>query len=265
MYAYFIDDWVYKKNKRTLDRLDLWLTQVGISGRKIRLARLNDVSESILDCSRSGIKIIVAVGDDSTASRIINTALQMQKRHDLSFVYGMVPITVSAVASMLGVSDAQNAVNILATKQSKLIDLGLLNKRHYFTTAAIFPSSCSLGFKAYSISSMHEEHHVSVCNYDVYSKHTLNTTNKFNIVDGVLEAVIAYLPHTSFMDRFGDKNSKNQYIPESIFPIKKITIQSKQKNITVIADAEKQLSTPVDVEIVPRAINMIFNSNAQIK
>jgi diacylglycerol kinase family enzyme len=258
MYAYFIDDWVYEKHHHKIDRLDLWLTQAGISGRKIKLARLNDLPWSIKDCVAVGVKIFIAVGDDATASRVLNNVLNLQKQEGFKFTFGFIPISESsAIAPMLGMSYSQKAVNALASNQIISVDLGMLNNRHYFITAAVFPKKCALGFRSYTVSSMYRDHHISVCNTDIYNQQAGDDLKKFNPSDGILEAVIAYHPNASLIDKMLRRNNSDQYIPESIFPVKKITIKSKQKTISVIADIEKQLTSPIEVEVVPGAVSII--------
>jgi hypothetical protein len=263
MYAYFIDDWVYSKQQRKLDHLDLLLTQAGISGRKIGLARLHDLGASIRDCIASGIKSLIAVGDDTTASRVLNQALLQQKEEGFSFSFGIVPMRdTSIIGLLLGISSFKKAADALSANQSKPVDLGLLNKRHYFATAAVFPKKCALGFRSYTVSSMYNDHHISVCNSDIYNQDLNESAKKFNPHDQVLEAVIAHRPNISFFDRLRGRGSNDQYIPECIFPVKKIIIKSKQKNLTVMADTEKQLSSPIEVEVVPNAVDMIFASKS---
>jgi len=261
MYAYFIDDWVYDKHHRRLDRLDLLLTQKGISGRKIKLARLHDLAGSIHDCLSSGIKTFVAVGNDTTASRVLNNILSIKDKsdEDFSFAFAVLPIhEPNKIAKVFGYQTIQQATDALARHRTESIDLGLLNKRHYFVTSAIFPKKCSFGFKSYTISSLHGDHHISVCNSDIYNGTESIDTKKFNIMDSTLEAVIAHRPQVSFFERVSGKANQGKYVPESIFPIKSIMIKSKQKAITVNADTEKQLTSPVKVEISPGALEVVI-------
>ncbi|MBU2575646.1 hypothetical protein KKF64_00935 [Patescibacteria group bacterium] len=264
MYAYFIDDWVYNKHHRKLDRLDLLLTQKGISGRKIKLARLNDLAGSIRDCAASGIKTFVAVGNDTTASRLLNSILSIRdkEKEDFSFIFSVIPIYESnMIAKVFGYQTIQEASEALARHRTEKIDLGLLNSRHYFITSAIFPKKCSFGFKSYTVSSLYRDHHISVCNNNIYNGAENLNTRKFSITDGVLEAVIAHRPPVSFFDKVRGKANQNKYTPESIFPIKAIVIKSKEKTVSVNADAEKQLTTPIKVETKPKFLEVVIGNN----
>jgi len=264
MYAYFIDDWVYNKHHRKLDRLDLLLTQKGISGRKIKLARLNDLSASIRDCASSGIKTFVSVGNDTTASRVLNSILSIKDKigEDFSFVFGVVPIgEPNMIAKVFGYQNIQESSESLARHRTEKIDLGLLNGRHYFVTSTIFPRKCSFGFKSYTISSLYSDHHISVCNSNIYNEKKIINTQKFNIRDGILEAVIAHNLPTSFVNKIRGKKANNNYIPESIFPIKVIYIKSKEKTVSVNSDAEKHFTIPIKVEVKQKFLEVVIGNN----
>lgn len=270
MYAYFIDDWTSNaKYKRELDKLDLWLTQHNIVGRKVRLGRLHDLEASIEECLLGGTDTVVAVGDDATASKVLNSFLKLyppgivskdvgsEIRHTAAFA--VLPVArVCAIAAHLGYSSLSRAVEALAQHQTKTIDLGKLNDRHYFITAAVFPKKVSLGFHSYKVSSLHRDHQISVCNMREYELYETQRQQASSPSDGTLEAVIAYRPGRSFWVRLLNRTSgQGEYIAESIFPIKRITVHSKPKTIHVAADIQKMLSTPVEVVVVPKALEVV--------
>ncbi len=261
MYAYFIDDWVYDKYRRTLDRLDLLLTEQGVSGRKVRLSRLSDLGGSIRDCISSGIKTLVAVGNDATASRLLNHALALKQKEHFSFIFCVIPVgEPGEVARLLGIQNPSEAPAVLAAHQTRRFDLGLLNQRHYFVTAAVFPKKSALRFRSYTVSSLRQDHHISVCNCDIYRTSAQGApSKKFTPDDGILEAVIAYRPVRSLWDRLRGSPDGGQYQPESFFPIKRITIKGASKVVSVFADTEKQLTSPVDVEVVTGELEVVVH------
>jgi len=264
MYAYFIDDLVYEKHHRTLDKLDLLLTQQGVSGRKIKLSRLFDINVSIKDCIASGIKTLVAVGNDATASRLLNHALSLKKREDFSFTFCVVPVGApNKIARLFDIQNIPDAVNALAAHHIRTFDVGLLNQRHYFITSAIFPKKTALRFHSYTVSSLHPDHHISICNGDMYHTKETIASKKFIPDDGILEAVIAYRPSVSLWSRLRGKNEGGTYQPESFFPIKKIIIKGANKTVSIFADTEKQLTSPIEAVVVSGALEAIINFKAQ--
>ncbi len=251
-----------------MDKLDLGLTQNGISGRKFKLGRLHNISRSISECFSSGIKTFVSVGNDETASKLLNSLQKAQNssgsKEDKKFTFAVIPIggKEQLVANSFGCKSLQDAARFLAMHRTRSIDLGLINDRHYFISAAVFPKNTSLVFLSYSVSSLTSEHQIGICNSNIYhsSEDSANQSQKklFSMSDGFFEAVIASKPKQSFVDKLKSRGTAQRpFVPESVFPIKEITINGKQKTVQVIADTQKQMSTPVRVEVVPEALTIV--------
>mgnify|MGYP001579929193 CR=1 FL=1 len=262
MYAYFIDDWTSeRKHLRAVDSLDLRLTQNGLAGRKIKLNRLHDLDASVRDLVENGARTFVAVGNDATASRLLNSLLKLEDAGQLGarkYLFAVLPIGEGQqIARSFGCAGLESAVLALKNRRTKLFDLGLLNKRHYFITAATFYGRAAVGFLSYSVSSLRDDYEISVCNTNIFGDlKKFGQQDFFNVSDGTLEAVISYpVLKSGFWGKA--ENSKQNYNIESVFPLVQITIQSAAKTIKVLADAEKELSTPVAVEVVPARLEAI--------
>lgn len=257
MFAYFIDDWVYgREHKRALDRLDLLLTQRGIAGRKVRLGRLNDSKRSMVDALRSGVRTFVAVGDDSTISKLLNTYKQLLAEDEYTAykttsALGTIPIGKECViAKSLHIQTMDDAVTALAARHIRIMDVGVLNDRHYFFGAAFFPEHSALAFPTYKISSLRKRHIVVICNASSPVSRTSDIV--VSPSDGALNAIIAVESQKKSWT-----NKEAQYECDSSFSVTAIEIQHAQKTITVHADAEKTLSTPVMARIEPRSIQFV--------
>jgi len=257
MIAYFIDvEAPDKKKKKQLDRLDLLMTQKGVSGRKYKLGPLHDLKKSVEESINSGARTIVGVGGDSIVNRLANTLLTLsEEASDAHVRLASIPIgDKTSIARSLNIKNIEDGVGAIAHEHVKKIDVGLINKRHYFVHAAVFPAGVALDFASYKISSLRKDHHISVCNGPLYGTETHK--GRFSDTDGVLEAVVAYRPtkkirSSSVGDFYG-------YIVESVFPIRKINITTREKTLGVVADVEKRMSVPVAVEVVPRALNVLI-------
>lgn len=261
MHAYFIDDWTGEaRHRRAMDSLDLQLTQAGLSGRRIRLSRLHDLDASLQECRQSGVRDFVAVGDDGTFSRLLNGLL---KNPAQGLVLSTLPVGEKlSVAAGLGHADLGRAVLALAEHRTRIFDVGKLNDRHCFITAAIFPERSSLKFLSYTISSLRPNHQISICNTNLYNYRDARHSRAFNPSDGTFEAVIAYQPNGSWWANFFPrKKSPSTYVVESFFPHQSLIVLHKEKTITIQADTEKQLSTPVEVAVVSRGIEVVVGAN----
>jgi diacylglycerol kinase family enzyme len=280
MYVYFIDDYTYeKKYRREMDRLDLLLTQHGLTGKKIKLSRLSDLEARIKEAAFSGSKTFVAVGNDMTASQLLNTLIKLRDTTDIvvadekdadslvrhpqaGMCLAILPIGQEKqdMASALGYPKLIDAVSALKRRRTTIIDLGSLNHRHYFITKACFGSKVALGFSNYSVSSLRSEHEVIVGNTSIFNQKRASATDicNFNPRDGHLEAVITYTESESgFSHLFSSRTPRRKISLECLFQITKITILSPRKIINVMADVAKQFSTPVKVEVVPQVLRVV--------
>lgn len=265
MYAFFIDDWTaQKKYRRESDGLDLLLTQHNLLGRRIKLGRLHDLDASVKECLQAGLTTLAAVGNDATISKLVNSLLKLDFSLTKKAALAILPIgRQQLVAQSFGCANLTAAVRALVLNQRAAIDLGKLNNRHYFITAAIFPPRVTLEFLSYLVSSSHQEHQVSICNTNIFRARPLSETKKgFSPYDGALEAVVSRRPESSFWTKiFSRGRAWSDGVIESIFPHQhKITVLAKTKTLSVQADTEKRLSTPVVVEVVPKALRVVVGA-----
>lgn len=281
MHIYFIDDWTSeKKYRRETDNLDMMLTQYGLTGRRVKLSRLYDLEAGIREAARSGIKTFVAVGNDNTASRLLNIfvrltdiagAITQNKRENEVLIQNpaagaclaILPIgrENQQIAAALGGANLFAAVAALRQRRTAIIDLACLNNRHYFVTAAYFGAKVSLGFSKYSVSSLRPEHEVAVGNVCFPGKKNSAAHYGANPSDGILEAAIIYQkPAARFGGLLTKRDDSGQYGLECLFPVTKVRILSSRKTITVLADVAKQLTAPVRVEAAPQALRVVVGA-----
>lgn len=281
MRIYFIDDWTNeKKYRREVDNLDMMLTQHGLAGRRVKLSRLYDLEAGIKEAARAGIKTFVAVGNDNTISRLLNIfvrltdiagAITQNKRENQVLIQNpaagaclaFLPIgrENQRITRALGGANLSAAAAALRQHHTTIIDLGCLNNRHYFVTAAYFGARASLGFSRYSVSSLRPEHEVAVGNVCFPGQE--NSTARYGASphDGVLEAAIIYKqPGARFSGLLNGRDNTSRYGLECLFPVTKVKILSPRKTITVLADIEKQLAAPVRVEAAPQALRVVVGA-----
>lgn len=278
MYAYFIDEWTGdKKYRREMDRLDLLLTQHGLSGRRIKLNRLFDLEGGVRQAAFAGARTFVAVGNDNTASRLLNVLVKLRGEGDVVLAkseaeinrahhlrsglsLAILPIGREAqtIAGALGYLRLPDGVAALKRQRAVVLDLGCLNQRHYFITQARFGAKVALGFAKYSVSSLRPEHEVMVCNTSFLESKTAAAAGEyFNPSDGRLEAIITYpVGQSGFGGLLGDSSHKRPAI-ECLFQITKLKILSPRKIINVEADVAKEFSTPVRAEVMPQALRAV--------
>ncbi len=82
MHVYIYDDYVsQKKYEQQLIRVETRITDLGLSGKIIRLGMLKNIREAIQDELRRGVKTIIAVGDNKICNTVINAMLGIEHTH----------------------------------------------------------------------------------------------------------------------------------------------------------------------------------------
>ena len=259
MFAYFIDDWVYGRlGRRDLDRIEMRLTGQGVTGRKIRLTRLTNLDQAVVENCQEGARTFVAVGDDATAGRLLNSLVRLENSTHTNCAFAALPVgRATSVAASLGASDSEEGILMLVRHQLEKIDLGLLNGRHYFLTRAIFPPQAVFDFASYKVSSLFLDHEISICNINPFF--AKETQNVINPQDGFLNAVIAHAPPRKLLEKILQRGrpESSWYEPVNVFTVRKLYIDAKEKILEVRADYLKQFSAPVTVEISPAALTVV--------
>ncbi|RJR30980.1 hypothetical protein C4569_03620 [Candidatus Parcubacteria bacterium] len=255
MYLYLYDSFLneQKYNSR-LAKIEIRLTDLGIGGKISRLSPLKNLHDLIDDEIRSGVQTIVAVGNDKTLIEIINVAA------DYKVSIGYIPIGEhTKIADILGLPGEDKACDVVSARKIEKLDLGKVNGTYFLGSVKISPGPVVLECeKKYQVEIKQSVCQVNICNLRPGFLSTANTTGShFNPQDGVLEALISIAKPTQFFSFF---SAKSCY--DSIFPFKKLSIKSK-KSLSVHTDDQRVLKTPVDVEIIPKKINIIVGKERQ--
>lgn len=248
MYTYLYDSFLMdKKYEHTLYRMETRLLELGINGRVEKLSLLKSVKEIIEDAVTRSSDTIVVVGNDDTISKAI-AYLPARKA-----VLGIIPMGPHTdIADMLGIPQGVEACNVLSKRIVERIDLGRANGRYFLSQLVVNDASkVTLDCDGYHISAVSNDGTVRICNLHSRSDRAFASVLS-NPQDGVLEAVIQPEMKKSFWQTF----SKTETAP-SVFPMKKLHIRSKGENLTVLADGQTTLKTPVTIEIIPRELRVI--------
>jgi hypothetical protein len=74
MHLYIYDDFLEKsKYSKTINKIETWITDLGLNGKIIRLNNLNNVEGAIWGEIKRGARTLVVVGNDSTFNKILKT------------------------------------------------------------------------------------------------------------------------------------------------------------------------------------------------
>lgn len=250
MYLYLYDSFLNNpKFNNKLAKIETRLTDLGVGGKISRLSPLKNLKELVDDEVKGGVKTIVVVGNDKTLVEVINIIA------DYKVVLGYIPIGEdNQVAKILGLPAEDKACEIISARKIEKIDLGKINGNYFLGDIKISEGPITLECEEkYQVAVEKPSCQINICNL----RPAFLTTNNyspayFNPQDGLLEALIVVTNPTKKIFSFFSKKIGR----DTIFPFKKISVKSK-KSIPVVADNQKILKTPVDIEIVPKKIKVI--------
>lgn len=133
MYSYVYDEFLEdRRYERELALIETRLTDLGITGKIVRLALFRDAVQVVRQEVRAGAQTIVAVGNDDTLYRVIEAV------GDSRVVVAFIPVGgATPMADLLGVPTGVAACDILSARLVADMDLGEINGRRFLHAATI--------------------------------------------------------------------------------------------------------------------------------
>lgn len=143
--------------KKTLNRLETRLTDLSLNGKIIRLNNIRNVQTLIHQEIRAGIKNIYIVGNNESVVKVLSPLLSDNLSDVLKkdLVLSIIPIgkAKQSIAHSMGITDSQEACNIILARLIKKLDLGLVNGFLFINKLEIFNSTIDLNiFTDYNFS-----------------------------------------------------------------------------------------------------------------
>lgn len=243
MYVYIYDDYLNKsKYTRTLNKLEIRLTDLGLSGKIVRLGTIKNVKDLIQNEIKTGAKTIVAVGNNKTVNKIIgavvdNSLYDFFQKNILLFI---IPIgDNNSIAESLGIKKDEACETLLA-RRIKKIDLGTVANKYFLNKVSLDSQGSEIEIeKKYSIEpeTQGQIHIVNLAN-----QQDLNNEIKSDPQDGFLDF---YYKH---------KNKDYTYLK-----LKNLKITNKNK--VLLLDDSEEVSSPAEVGILKERLNFIVGKD----
>ncbi len=262
MHIYIYDDFVSdKKHDSIRNKLETRITDLGLSGKIIRLGLMKDTFSAVKQEISRGAKTIVAVGNNKIVNQTLNSIIYSEKNNaNLNIPLGIIPVDEknNDIAFSLGIDSIEEACNIISARRIKTLDVGVitpktesgLQKEQYFLSEIkISNNKTTIEVdKKFSVENK-KDGFFNIINL-------LLKNNNFNIKsnpqDGILELLVLVSENKKIF-------KKNKYLEkESVFPFKKITVNSDFKEITI---NNKKISTPFEISVLKKRINLIVGKN----
>jgi len=250
MYLYIYDTFLNdKKFNQILTKIESRLNDLDIKGKICRLNLLKNLREIIEDSVEGGVNTIVAVGDDTTFSKIINCVINQE------VIIGYIPVNKkSKIAEILGIPINEQACDILAQRIIKKIDIARINNQYFVDSAEINPrlnrgQKIKIKFKNFEITPI-KNNIIRFCNLGALAD---NQGYKCNPSDGYLETII-----TPISKKWLWQAKKIE--KQSVFPFTKVKIMAVNNPIVIKVDEQSIIKTPAEIEIIPQKLKIIVGS-----
>ncbi len=247
MYYYVYDHFVtQKKYQPLLAKIENRLTDLEIKGKIGRLSLLNNPNELIVDEIKKGAKTIVAVGDDTTVSKVINVLAYYS-----DVCLGIIPIGQKLkIAQTLGLNNPIEACNALASRIIKKIDMGKIKNFYFLSQIEVQPGDLILDCDDSYRVTVDKKNKVTIYNFNYWSDNHLADPT-----DGLLEIMVEKIK-TGFLNKISTKNNSVTFLKN-----KKIIIQHKNSSLEVKIDGQQTMKTPLLVEVANDKLKIIMGKN----
>lgn len=265
MHVYVYDDFVNsKKYESTLSRIETRITDLGLNGRIIRLGAMKNTPVLIENELRSNAKTIVAVGNDKTVNKIVNTILKTQDHSPgLNLALGMIPIgrKNNIIAQGLGIDPEEEACDALSARRLESLSVGSVystslggqTKQKYFLSHVSIPSqNTTLEIDENFSIEMQSGGEVHILNFD--SLKLLPGNMQSDPKDTTLELYIKTKEGGGLLKR-------NAQVNESIFSFKKLAILNKKHPVTL--DNSLEITPPIEIQALKNKLNVIVGKERE--
>jgi len=239
MHVYIYDDYLDKgRYNKTINRIEIRLTDLGLNGKIIRLGGIKNIKGTIQNEIKLGAKTIVAVGNNQTVNKIISAIIDTDIYSDFQkkTLLGIIPIgDDNSIAESFGIKNEKDACNILLARRIEKIDLGRAGNYYFLNNATIQSQGSVIDINNFSIESA-EKGEIKIVNL-LNSKHDDLRSN----------------PHDGLLDIYIRTKKRD----ETYLTAKKIILKNSNPDIKLLIDGVMELDTPIELGIIKNHINII--------
>ena len=252
MHVYIYDTYVnQKKYHSLLTKIETRITDLGLSGKIIRLNETSSLFSAVENEIKKGVKTITVVGNNNILNNTINSILKIYNNKQVlnkNIPIGFIPIGKenNGLAEYLGISYEINACDVLASRRIEKIDLGKINNSFFLFQVNIQSLGTMLQIDDNYFIEITEKGIVEIINLPA-NNHVLKDVN-YSVNDDLLEVYIK--------TKSGSFN-KNTNISRIKF--KKLKIFNKESSL--IIDNSVEIKTPAEIEIADEKIYLIVGKN----
>lgn len=241
MNVYIYDDYLNKsKYTRAINRMEIRLTDLGLSGKIIRLSTIKNISGTVKNEIKLGAKTIVAVGNNQTVNKIIGAIIDSDAYSDFhkNTLLGIVPIgDDNSIAASFGIKNEEEACNILLARRIEQIDIGLIGKYYFLNHVSIESSGTTIW--------------VNNCSLTTEDRGQIEIINLLSSPKKKIESS----PHDGLLDIYIETKKKDQ----TLLRAEKIRIENPKHEVLI--DDVVAIETPAEIRIMKNKLNIIVGKD----
>lgn len=241
MHVYIYDNYINEKgNDNVIARIETRITDLGLSGKIIRLGIMSSLRDAVVNELKKNPKTIVAVGNDLMLHRIVNTlALAATLFPETKNVpLGFIPVGKknNAISKLLGIPMAETACDVLAARLIEEIGLGQAGNNYFLINAIVGSPGTLLEIDNNYTIEIKQPGKINILNRPTEKK---STKARAGIKRPALELVIKTAGGKWLLP------TGKESPPESMFPFE--TLRIINNNESLYLDGVARVALPVDV------------------
>lgn len=249
------------KKAKLKNKIIDYLNHLKVPGEFIEVKKREDLVKIVNDALNQKVENIIVIGGDGMANRTIQ--LIAKKRINL----GIIPVgETNFLANILGINDWKKGCEILIKPKILSINLGIISNEKYFTSSIEIEGKEYEQEKIWKIIPRREKkrYYPTILNISGdHSKFKLQT----NISSLIITTIPVPLPKNFKIEDYTDDQelkiiikskpeNKSRFDEITTVKGKKIDIESKG-SLYIKADGERSGKASVNIEIVPKCLNVI--------
>lgn len=237
MHVYIYDDYLNNgRYNKTINRIEIRLTDLGLNGKIIRLGGIKNIKGTIQNEIKLGAKTFIAVGNNQTVNKIIGAIIDTDIYSDFQkkTLLGIIPVgDDNSIAASFGIKNEEEACNILLARRLEKIDLGLIGGHYFLNQVSIQSLGTILEIDDYSL--------------EIMNKGEVKIINLLSEKDEIIKSN----PHDGLLDIFIKTKKKDR----TCLTAKKLRITNPESRL--IVDGIMEMETPAEISIMRDKINVI--------
>jgi hypothetical protein len=242
MHLYIYDDFLGKsKYNKTVNKIETRITDLGLSGKIIRLSNLKNIDNAIWSEIKRGARTLVVVGNDGSFNKVLKTLLAKEVSFFLDEIFlSFIPVESSQIGLSLGIKSYTDACNILLARRTESIKVAKANNYFFLSQAEVLLKNVSISIEdSYKLESS-DKGSVYIINMPTFNISKL-LPKKIDPRDEYLHIYIESKGH-------------------SFVPAKKIKVSGADKSYITL-DNSTQIDLPCSLGMSGKKVNIIVGKN----